>query len=95
MKTVLITGASRGIGRAIAKRLAYDGYRIIINYNKSEKEARELEREIRCKGSLQYNSCSTSLYVRKAFWENFKYVIYLGNCWRLNGESLFCNKGSN
>lgn len=50
MKTVLITGASRGIGRAIAKRLAYDGYRIIINYNKSEKEAIELEREIRDMG---------------------------------------------
>lgn len=38
MKTVLITGASRGIGRDIAKRLAREDYRIIINYNKSEKK---------------------------------------------------------
>lgn len=47
MKTVLITGSSRGIGRDIAKRLAKEEYRIIINYNKSEKEAKELEKEIR------------------------------------------------
>ena len=46
MKTVLITGASRGIGRDIARRLAREDYRVIINYNKSEKEAKELEKEI-------------------------------------------------
>ena len=47
MKTVLITGASRGIGRDIARRLAREDYRIIINYNKSEEAARDLEKEIR------------------------------------------------
>ncbi|MBU3085675.1 SDR family oxidoreductase [Acinetobacter seifertii] len=31
-KTVLVTGASRGIGRAIAERLAQDGFYVIINY---------------------------------------------------------------
>ena len=50
MKTVLITGASRGIGRDIAKRLAKEDYRIIINYNKSEEEAKKLEEEIRAMG---------------------------------------------
>ena len=36
MKTVLITGASRGIGRAIACAFAKEGYRLIINCSKSE-----------------------------------------------------------
>ena len=42
MKTVLITGASRGIGRDIAKRLAKEDYRIIINYNKSEEDRKSV-----------------------------------------------------
>ncbi len=42
MKTVLITGASRGIGRATAQKFHSQGYNVIINYNKSEKTALEL-----------------------------------------------------
>ena len=41
-KTVLITGASRGIGRATAILFAKSGYNVLINYNKSENEANEL-----------------------------------------------------
>ena len=39
-KYALITGASRGLGKAIALRLATDGFAVIINYQ-SNKEAAE------------------------------------------------------
>ena len=46
MKTVLITGASRGIGRACAEIFSKNGYNVAVNYFKSEKEALELEKEL-------------------------------------------------
>lgn len=44
-KVAIVTGASRGIGRAIAKSLAKKDFVVIANYNKSEKEAIELKNE--------------------------------------------------
>ena len=45
-KTALITGASRGIGRATAQALANAGIRVIIHYGRSGKEADSLLSEI-------------------------------------------------
>ena len=49
-KVILVTGASRGIGRATAKILAENGARVIINYNGSESAARETVDELTAKG---------------------------------------------
>ena len=43
-KTAVITGASRGIGKATAIEFARNGYNVLANYNNSEKEASELEK---------------------------------------------------
>ena len=46
MKTVLITGGSRGIGKCIAENLATCGYNVILNYNKSEKQAKQIKKDL-------------------------------------------------
>lgn len=50
MKTVLITGGSRGIGKCIAENLAKEGYNIVLNYNKSEKQAKQIQKELQEQG---------------------------------------------
>ena len=45
-KIAVVTGASRGIGRAIAIRLAGEGATVVINYNGSKEKAEEVKQEI-------------------------------------------------
>ena len=49
-KVALVTGASRGIGRAIAIRLAGLGAKVVVNYNKSADAANEVVEEIKKNG---------------------------------------------
>lgn len=50
MKTVLITGASRGIGRAIAKAFAGQGYNVVINCVREAEKLADLSKEISASG---------------------------------------------
>ncbi|MCL4373941.1 MAG: glucose 1-dehydrogenase [Candidatus Marsarchaeota archaeon] len=50
-KIALITGSSRGIGRATALLFAKEGCKIVVNYSKAEKEANSVVRKIKSMGS--------------------------------------------
>ena len=49
-KTVIVTGGSRGIGLAIVKLLAQEGFNVVLNYNKSEEKAQKEKEELTNKG---------------------------------------------
>src|ERR1700675_4826177 len=51
-KTALVTGASRGIGRAIAIQLAREGAKVAINYSSSDSKAKGVAEEIKELGGI-------------------------------------------
>lgn len=64
MKVAIVTGGTRGIGRAITKELYKEGYKVIAIYNSNDAKARALQEElpkldvykcniVRCKSSTK------------------------------------------
>src|SRR6476469_8190964 len=51
MKYALVTGGSRGIGRAVCVKLAEQGYFVLINYKSNEEEARKTLELVQQKGT--------------------------------------------
>lgn len=60
-KVALVTGSSRGIGKNIIKKFAEENYDVIINYNKSEKEANELKNQIINKNKVKVLSIKADI----------------------------------
>lgn len=50
MKTIIVTGGSRGIGSALVENFAKDGYNVVLNYNKSEESAKHIKGELQKQG---------------------------------------------
>ncbi len=52
MKNIIVTGSSRGIGKCLVENLAKEGNNVLLNYNKSEKQALQIQRELKEDGFL-------------------------------------------
>ena len=66
MKYAIVTGGSRGIGRAICLRLAQEGYQVIINYTSNDAEAQKTIDLIGGQGELMRFDVSNSEETRAA-----------------------------
>jgi 3-oxoacyl-[acyl-carrier protein] reductase len=85
-RRALVTGGSRGIGRAVCERLARDGHHVIINYNESADAASELVKRLREEGgtadTLKFdvrNRSETSNALQKEIEENGSIHILINN----------------
>ena len=59
-KVALVTGGARGIGKAICRTLANDGFKIAVNYNNSENEALALKKELSAITDVEIFKCDVS-----------------------------------
>ena len=59
-KVALVTGGARGIGKAICRSLANDGFKIAVNYNNSENEALALKKELSTITDVEIFKCDVS-----------------------------------
>lgn len=66
-KTAVITGGTRGIGRACVKAFSAAGYRIAVVYQNSSEKAQELKAELRAEGTdCEVYQCDVSSYTESA-----------------------------
>ena len=73
-KVAIVTGASRGIGREIAKTLAKEGIQIVAGYNKSEKDAEELKEELLAEG-IEIDTVKADISTREGVKKIVTYAI--------------------
>ena len=84
-KTALVTGSSRGIGKAIALMMATEGAEVIIHYNRNKKEAETVRNAIQEQGGraslLQADLADGSQAMRlgEEAWNRMGGVDYLIN----------------
>ncbi len=91
-KCAIVTGASRGIGRAVAKRLARDGFSLALIYKNSADKAAELAEELECDAKIYKCDISESNSVNNTvekIIEDFSGVFLLVNNAGIAQQKLF------
>lgn len=94
-KTAIITGASRGIGAAVAIKLAENGYNIVINYNNSRSKAMEILEKVRKTGAMaialkgDVSNYEESKFVVEKALEEFSHIDVLVNNAGVSMHKLF------
>ena len=73
-RVAIVTGASRGIGREIAKSLAKQNIKVIANYNNSEEKAIELKKELEAEG-IEIDIVKADVSKREEIKNLVKYAI--------------------
>lgn len=100
-KVALITGATRGIGKALAIKFAKEGADIAFTYNKNKEKAEELIKELKNLGKevLAYQADVSSYERAKEVLEDlkkhFKKIHILVNNAGINDDKLFINMEEN
>ena len=72
MKTALVTGGSCGIGAAVCRRLAEDGFRVVVHFNRNREKAEALVRELTEKTGLPHLALPAELAERAQVEELFR-----------------------
>src|SRR5258708_8942901 len=80
-RTAIITGASRGIGAAVAERLSKDGFSVVVNYAGSEAEASALVNKITSAGG---HAIAAKADVNKADGGSRLFAVAEKECGRLH-----------
>ena len=93
MKTVIVTGGARGIGRATCKLFASRGYNVVVNYNASEEAAEKLSKELKATPHMLYraditDSAAVEDMVKSAY-AKFGSIDVLINNAAIAGQILF------
>jgi 3-oxoacyl-[acyl-carrier protein] reductase len=91
VKQVLVTGASRGIGAAIARRLGAEGYRVWLHYRSREDAAREVARQITAAGGPEPLLVAFDLADRATATDTVRRLVESEGV----PDALVCNAGTN